>query len=236
MTKHDKKNKMSSDAPLNALSDSQEMLLEKFFDGECTFVERFSARRLLKKNKIAVCFADTLRLNRDALRGHLPSLSPDLWSRVSVRLHEEDRSMHRIGFRENEKLYSKSSRQMFGWRSMVTASGIVLTLFVVAYPMNQKSSTSSLTPQGIVPVAYNGGSNSGPVQMLSRRIPSAVEVDWMRSDGRLQVMNESQARAPIIWVKRRTNRGEILVKQQPRSNGIVVLQDRSLLGIPVSSR
>jgi hypothetical protein len=49
-----------------------------------------------------------------------------------------------------------------------------------------------------VSLPQGGGS---PVRV--GRYPNSLEVDWMRSDGRVRVMQDSGERSAIIWVKRR---------------------------------
>lgn len=54
--------------------------------------------------------------------------------------------------------------------------------------------------------------NTEPVILSRPSYPRAMEVEWMRSDGRVRMLQAPKERSAIIWVKRR----------EPNSGGIVV--------------
>lgn len=62
---------------------------------------------------------------------------------------------------------------------------------------------------------------------VSRNSGNSVEVDWMRSDGRVRILNSPQANAPIIFVKPRSPLARVRRNQRSgatseTSNGIVL--------------
>ena len=58
-----------------------------------------------------------------------------------------------------------------------------------------------------------------PVPISNSNDMPLMEVDWMRSSGRVTVVQDNQAQMPIIWVTKRGNRPAALAnqsRQEPR--------------------
>lgn len=51
-----------------------------------------------------------------------------------------------------------------------------------------------------------GGVHYGLPRILEPDYPVPLEVDWMRSDGRVRLMQDSNARSAIIWIRRNPRR------------------------------
>jgi hypothetical protein len=204
---------MSNERDLN-LSDKQQLLLSRYFDGECGVISRFFAQRLLSRNPNAAAFLQSLNHAGDTIRLIQENeKSPvDLWSRIDARIEQESRSSFYLGERRTKERHESilerfiPSHALFGGLSGAAIAAIAL--FVIYKP---KSFITFSSPDPIAftnshefqPVGLgNGGSaprNPGVPQSSARR----MEVDWMRSHGSLALIPDQSGSSTIIWVKRR---------------------------------
>lgn len=217
----------------NALTETEEMLLEKFFDNETSFFERLSAKRLLARDPAAKRYFASLQSAQSAIAQALPLQNPSLWFRISARLHAEEKGALLLGKRElrqDNAIFGLPLPPLFSRFFVRGGFAVALTaaaVFVVI-PKTQQQ------PAGQVATA-------APSQINIQRgipmaVPASVGVDWMRSDGRLQVMHEPSDRAPMIFVKRRFNRVGPVIKTESNSQGIIMREGGfSPQGLPVSS-
>jgi hypothetical protein len=225
------------------LSESEELLMMRHFDNQCGFFEKSKALRLLNKSKAAAAFYSSLALTKQnteaALQGACPKA--DLWDRVSHRIEAEEhaaiflgkRDVHQpVGFfgKIFENLSPVWSASISG--GVVTAGLALYLMFPGATPkapqgeMLRMVRGVSLDTGAVAPVAHERP------RILNEDAPNVVEVDWMRSDGRVSILHAPSERSALIWVKKR-NPGA-LVKQNRRTP--IMLERETPLGIQVSTK
>lgn len=221
------------------LSEREERILQRFADGECWFLQSLMAKRLLSRNPAAQIFLSDLKAVSQSLSGYSQFVSSedscDLWTRISARINAEERGELMLGKREMrqpQNLFSNLAEMRFGFGAAGVAVA-ALALIVAVLPGTDTVSTpsqmASLPSQELSPVSL-GGSASEPIRMISKRIPGSVEVDWMRSDGRVRMMHGADERAPIIWVKRRQ------LSRRPQSSGLPLLDTQNRNGVVIVNR
>lgn len=89
-----------------------------------------------------------------------------------------------------------------------------------------------LARSGVVPGAtplmslVRDGRRADRPQIIEERLPSTVEVDWMKSQGRVQVLQGLGGNSPILWVKKKTPNfegagagfnGPVIINRQPEN-------------------
>lgn len=196
------------------LTEKQEVLIEKYVDGECGILSKFKARRLLANNRSARQFLDSLLSLAEELRDfELKQNNPkvDMWDQVSMRIEQEERAERFLGKRnESEKVSAKVSWTSLGWGfsgSLVTAGivGVVIAFSGRSNPSSKGDDFTKRLERSLEVLDAQGDSRPSaqnvnlPVSSTLRR---PVEVDWMRSDGRVHMIQDPQERSAIIWVKR----------------------------------
>lgn len=221
-----------------------------YLDGECGWLARRRAERLLARHPEAASFLNTQR----ALSGICRELSEarasqslqssaDTWSVICARIEHEQRGARFLGARVDDAgrgslfgLWKGGSRggtgrwgvEWFGDRIAWGAAGALSTAVVVLalVPRGEISSPSAQTERQLVSevsgmnlaqsaaptfVAATGIDRSrGPVsnqlasapRIIEERIPGTFEVDWVRSAGRVRMIQDPTERSAIIWVKR----------------------------------
>lgn len=212
------------------LTDAQEMLLGKYLDNEATFFERLAARKLISREPAANRYIASIQRIQKPLKDALPLMNSSLWMRISARLHAEERSELLLGKRRFRSERSFSPVKFFLQGGAAAALAAVALFMVIpkngdnlGQPSNV-ASTAIERPQ----VAVQRG--------VPMTMPASVGVDWMRSDGRLQVMHDPDERAPLIFVKRRYNRVGPIYRTERNSQGVVMQENRSVpQGIVVNS-
>lgn len=196
-----------------ALSEGQERLLMRFYDDELGVVGRWYARRLIDGSLAAYEFVEELK--RCRVTSDI-STSVDLWSAID----EGIAGQLGLGARQraSEPLPSAASSwsrsswaERLGWACGGTALGATGSFVFMLFGALQGS-------PGMVPVASSGGQGAALQEValssgagrtrrvpvpLENRDPSIMEVDWMRSSGRVKVLQDPSGDSPIIWVKRR---------------------------------
>lgn len=233
----------------SALSESEELLILKLVDGECSALDRFRARRLLASKAAAVQFkvesealSERLRVRED------PPPDVDLWMRVASRIAEEERAEVLLGRRTTDR--EDRAERFFG-RFAWGMSGALVTAslaFLVWQPFKGGSalSTSPSANAGggaegegaIRAVSLVSDGRSGPEappasgkkfgrpQIIDRAVQGALEVDWMRSAGRVKVVQNPEERSAIIWVN--PSRSKDFSRNEGRK--MVVVGESSLSG------
>ncbi len=191
------------------ISEMQARILQKYYDGESNFFERIWAKHQVRTKQEAQAFLDGLKSLSKHSREEfsMDKVKVDLWTRISNRIEQEERAELFLGKRgtvteERVPFWSMIlARPAWG----ISAGALALaTLFVVF------SSTSSLRSSGNL--ASVGGEGNQLVKyetpkIIDRDLPSAVEVDWVRSEGKVSVMSARNKRGPVIWVRRPAPRG-----------------------------
>lgn len=181
----------------------------------------------------------------------------DLWKRVEQRIEQEERAAIFLGERRAgvkvdifKEFFSSSSLA-------AGLSGGVVAALLLAFVWTPDGAMlpvpeSSDAPAGSAPLAQAVSNpavaTQNPVQrsvkLVSQGAPAArqrsmfnsgnivaetsgVEVDWMRSDGQVRMIQHPESSVPIIWVKKRTQRRIVLRSRAlPRRYG----QSQSFVG------
>lgn len=231
------------------LSERQELLLCKYNDCECNFLERFLAKRLIEMNPNAKKFATSLQTccsESKKILSECGTKSVDLWSRVCARIEAEDRAAVMLGKRNvtegREPFFEKFGLGRFGYGFAAASAAAVIAAVVILPSAFQNSYTNG---QQVASAGSNSNGNihfvgasaaSEPIQILEKRVPSTVEVDWMKSAGSVRMMNERSDRSPFLWIKVRKKDGSSVLRGERNSNGVVMMEDRTPLALSVSSR
>lgn len=207
---------MSTDSDRD-LSDKQQLLLSRYFDGECGVISRIVAKRLISSNPAALQFLNSLQHHSDTFRSHSDTSqgSVDLWSRIDARIEQEERASFYLGNRRVEESQSSlftrvtSSHTMLGGLSGAALAAIAL--FVVYQPKNiltfsAPQNAAFSASQGFQPVALSNSAPSISANSFTQVASRPMEVDWMRSNGSLALIPDSHGTSTIIWVRRKMPR------------------------------
>lgn len=250
------------------LSEREERLLARYFDGESSWLGRVAARYIIAHKAGAREFMESMRVIGEIARNeHAGILAEDpepvdLWRGVAARIETEERAALFLGQRrEAEPPRGRLSRltqavlfDRIGWAAAGAAVAAGVMLFV-APPPGAVSGVS--TARNIAADASESTGNmrrvslreraplrravkeenalyTEPLKILEREVPSTLEVDWMKSAGRVRMMQEPDDRSAIIWVKRRSPVSMAL--QQPTAGvpPVVVYGERMPGGIRVN--
>lgn len=199
-----------SDAQM--LTESEEILLSRYFDGECGFWARRRAERLVHSSSAAQEFLRILSSTSQEVRVYTETtlVQTNLWSRVESRIESEERASFYLGERraapETESLFSRlrSRQAVFGTLSGAAIAATVLILVV------RPSDRTNPIPVSLFPEGYHqnavGALDPRPVA-FSQSSPSTMEVDWVRSNnGSFKLIQNPHGKSATIWVSRRPQR------------------------------
>jgi hypothetical protein len=211
------------DEGTSRLSETDELLIMKYHDGECGWLESRRVKRLLGRPDAKGFLDHVKEVGKCACEcGAGEECEPvDLWERVERRIIQEESALELLGASSRRRLKEWSEGLLFhpwlgrvGWGvsgALVTAS---IGLLVLDAPRGSggeeakepaRFASSGAALPSVAPVSY-GAERSRP-----RRFPSSVEVDWIRSDsGRLQFIEHPEQRSTIIWVKRKASQPRAL--------------------------
>jgi len=198
------------------LSHKQELLLSKFFDGECSLIGTLWAKRLLSSNTDAQKFLAQLHDVRDKcsqLTSPLAAAPVDLWERIATRIEQEEHAALYLGLRRleqpRESLWQRLSirHAMIGGASGAAIAAVLLTL------VNSPSQLLTFSAPAAGPVVHNqfvqpvGIGSTAPIANRYAASPvrshNPLEVDWMRANGSLKLIPDPNGASAIIWVRRR---------------------------------
>ncbi len=207
---------MSTDTDRD-LSDKQQLLLSRYFDGECGLISRTLAKRLLTANPAALQFLHSLQQHSDVVRTHseVAETSVDLWSRIEARIEQEERASFYLGNRRVEEqrtsLFARATSSHTVLGGLSGAALAALALFVVYQPKNiptfSAPQTVAFNPsQGFQPVALGNSAAGMSPNRFTQVGSQPMEVDWMRSNGSLALIPDSHGTSTIIWVRRKMPR------------------------------
>lgn len=194
------------------LSEKQQLLLSSYIDNECSYISRFLAERLIRTNPEAKLFVQNIRNTAQTYRALATpkDTSVDLWDRISTRIDGEERAALYLGQRkpivetnDSPLLGRLLSRQVvFGGLSGAAIAATVLIMI------------SRPTKSGEILPVYTGGTgaavNSSAFHQASLGAQEAgfgarstMEVDWMRANGPLKIIQNPSGKSGIIWVQKR---------------------------------
>lgn len=196
------------------LSEKEQLLLSRFFDGDCGFIGSWRAQKLLARNPLANQFIDNLESIQHMVtqRSYSGSGTVDLWDKIERRINEEQRSELYLGTRtstESPSLWQNLSETYAMWIS--GATGATLAAVAIIF-LNSSTDQSPLMPQrqsiGRAPVAQqvavkapNRQSAIG-IPRIQRSRPQSFAFDWMRSEGALHFIPDPNGASTIIWITR----------------------------------
>lgn len=185
------------------LTAREERLLCKLHDGECGVLARWRAERLVERNPAAREFVAALALSKEVVveRGACVERC-DLWSDIATRIAQEERAELFLGKRRETPVerflsFLREHRQVaWGIPSGAVLAGLIL-FFVAPNPGSDsvKKFGVAKTNTGRAPVV-----NLASTDKARARQP--VEVDWVRGNGRVRVMQDPSRNSAIIWVRR----------------------------------
>ncbi len=261
---------------LPELSEAEEQLLTRYFDSETSLLDGLLVRSLKwRKSESVEQFLGLLGVIREISRGEQAGIlktNPkpvDLWSKIDQRISEEERIAVFYG-RERFSSHNRAAlpareepskvAEMLGRFVWSLGGGLVAacaTFVMLRGPapvtqmvgLSHGSQEGNLAPVAVVrPVSDTASSDLA----YDDEGPHVVEVDWMRSDGRVRLLHQPQDRSALIWVKKRQPfNGSTLSRYEQRRLGesrlgqsvtpldvapIQVLNDRIPDSIPVSNR
>lgn len=206
---------MSESNQRGMLREEDECMLMRFVDGQSGFFERRAAKALIERNSEAASFVNGLRGVSKLVQGsagRLPQV--DLWDRVSQRIKQEEHAALFLGERIKDepagiwahfmkRLSTPWSVAVSGSLALASVGALVLNIGrTTALPLGAIAANQPSAAENVQTVALHGR----PQLLEDDRSPNVVEVDWMRSDGRVRILHDPSERAPMIWVKRRANR------------------------------
>lgn len=192
------------------LTEKQQLLLSAYADNECSFFSRWIAERLIKSHPDAQLFINSLKTNADIFRSTSTANDPsaDLWNKISQRIDAEERAAIYLGARK-PVVQEDSSGSWSTWLSrhavMGGLSGAAMAAMVLVL-VTRPSKPGEILPvytggpvaaQGTSPfrqAAFNGVGSNGR---------STMEVDWMRANGSLQLIQNPTSKSAIIWVRKK---------------------------------
>lgn len=175
------------------LTEANELLLAKYHDDECSILERIKVHRMVDRNPCAVEYLEKLDKGRFLLRKIVPDEQCCLWTRISTRMHQEDR----VATLTKKRFALTSNIFSFFRPNLILKYGLsgafaAATLFYIA-PHFQMEIFKNKVPQYLVSSNHS----------FQAKAPQAVSVDWMRSSGRVTMMQNPDERAPVFFIKRR---------------------------------
>lgn len=231
-----------------ALTEHEELLLMKFVDGECGCLEKSRALRLIGASPTAAAFVEKLKASSEQAEFVLGGASRpvDLWSRIEQRINAEEHAAIFLGKRETGRSRADASglAAWFTGTFGLGLSGAVATAAVALFmisPLGSSREGSTSTPKDLAQMVKGVSLDTSAAsavavrherpQILNDDIPSAVEVDWMRSDGRVRILPGTSERSPIIWVKRRDPASRLRQNRRP-----LLIERETPFGISVSSK
>jgi hypothetical protein len=204
------------------LTERQELLLCRYFDGECGICGRYAAKSLLAKNSDAREFFEqlsTIKTECLEISSRSDDTCGDLWGRISARIESEERAAFYLGSRREERSRSGTSLAQKLYNPQVVMGGLsgavvaALALVIITRTSSpteilsvaRDGMVSSSAPSDVTQVALGGANPQRPINSSrrTRSLASSMEVDWMRANGPLALIQNPQGKSAIIWVRRK---------------------------------
>ena len=230
------------------LTQEQETLLSRYHDGECNWLTALQAKRLIARSVAASNFLVGLAKIAECAKAQPFKSEIDsnaLWHKVRMRIEQEERSAVFLGNRQAAATQRPADRRThglaWGMSGGLVAAGLVFMMVRNPAPQpvraNQEADlTTEVAPQiadlsapiQVNTVQYGGAptarSFAAPPAFSEDQLGQVVEVDWMRSDGSLRLLQDPSEKSAIIWVKRRPKREQIF--EGPNKNGVRILNEK----------
>lgn len=198
-----------------------EKLIEKCADGEGKLFERcfcnlFFHSALNKKTRELHNLKDSIQSITELTP---PSIPDNLWEKFSQRVAQEQYAETFLGKRTeiNKKRFSfgdvfSSRSTALPWATLGGATAVILLSLVGTQNSQitpQGATTAFITPvlQGVQPVSVS----SSPRTLISSQpssVPVSFDVDWVRSQGKVNISRSANGESPIFWVSKRQNKSQ----------------------------
>jgi hypothetical protein len=209
---------------MNGLTERQELLLCRYFDGECGYFSTFAAQFLLRRRHEAREFlAQLSSISRECQSVYSQnegSPCTDLWTQIAARIESEERAAFYLGDRREDtkqspvgfmhRLYNPQA--VIGGLSGAALAAIALTFVTRSthapeiLTVARSGSSSVSSPSEVTQVSLGQASSRAPSSNLGLRqrpSTSTMEVDWMRANGPLALIQNPHGKSAIIWVRRK---------------------------------
>lgn len=189
------------------LTEREELLLSRYFDGECGFFSRRSAEKLASSSPLARDFLGSLNKAAGTCRAAADesAVGADLWSRIDARIDAEEHAAFYLGERrsgaDSDSLLSRLRSRQALWGGLSGGLVAATALLFVVSPATKEPSRTALPGQPFQQSAV-GGFAASPAS-LGNPSRSAMEVDWMRANGSLKIIQDPSGKSATIWVRRR---------------------------------
>lgn len=216
------------------LTESEELLLCRYFDQECGKIASFRAGRLLRRNCEARQFLESLENVGAQVTAHCheafeqSGAGADLWQRISARIEAEEHAAIYLGNRshvpERESLLSrvKMTQALVGGFSGAAVTAFALLMMVgpqeeSKLPTIARGDLGTGSSGAFTQVSLDNGTATRHAQSsrISPRSRSSMEVDWMRANGSLKFIQNPEGKSAIIWVRRRGTNDSNTKRLQP---------------------
>ncbi len=208
------------------LTERQELLLSRYYDGEASLFDGLLAKRLLKINPAAPTFLASLQslTSETTTTVAASDVECDLWQRISARIEAEEKAAIYLGERsagptpQREGFLASllsSHALLGGFSGAAVAAVLLLSLTPSSSSKNVPvitvdASTIVSAGNGFKPVGLeNEGGSPRAVKPLT-----PMELDWMRGDGTLRIIQSPQSPSGVIWVNRQ-KRAKAVVSPAP---------------------
>lgn len=200
------------------ISEREELLVLKFLDGECSWLERRKASKLLRRSAQAQQFLESMRAIVDDTRLKVSTDEVgrvhgtiDLWERIADRIEQEEHAEFFLGARRSSGVQDRANQSSWQWifssflGGSVVAAAVMLVIFAPA-AFQPESGTNVQQPAAssnrIVPAIQTVSSGYDGYSAGRQSLSPSVEVDWMRSDGKIRVYDQPESDNPVIWIER----------------------------------
>ena len=224
---------------MSKLEEKKIQLLQKFVDGEASLIERGLVRLAARYSlQIRAELSEVTDLSA-RLQSYLKVdefNSTNLWDRIGARIDQEQRASLFLGDRKERE----SSSQWWVFPSGILAGGLAMALLTFTFGQLDRSvgtqvvagasSVVSNAPSG-VELTSGSPANEGNLTLVKSQQQAAIrelekefyekelarelEVDWMRSAGRMRIIPDRADHLAVIVIQRpkrqfnNNNRGSI---------------------------
>jgi len=209
---------------VKGLTEKQELLLSRYFDGECSYIGRYAAQSLLRRREDAREFLSQLSAIscecHNTLSHDGEKTGKELWAQIAARIESEERAAFYLGERREGPQRSPVGfiRSFYNRQAVIGGlSGAALAALVLTFVTRSANTPETLTiarngsssasaPSEVTQISLGQGSSrlsaSNP-GMRRRSNTSTMEVDWMRANGPLALIQNPHGKSAIIWVRRK---------------------------------
>ena len=213
------------DRGTHELSEQQQLLLSSYVDNECSFISRIRAELLIKRDNAAKVFIQDLKNTSRALQSLLSDTrtSPDLWDRISQRIDAEERAALYLGQRkpETEEMERSFLASFFSKQSVIGglsgAAVAACVLMLISRPTTKPGEILPVYTGGPVAAHNRSAFHQASLGSTPQRagLGSSMEVDWMRSNGSLKIIQNPDDKSAIFWVRKRSTRTPLGIRPTP---------------------